>query len=149
MAGTTAPSDRCKMFLCAEARLSLTFQAAHVDQDTDRGVESDPYSDSCAMLPFAVAFKQLVGSIFIPCTLMYNFLLLINCDAFTALCLFLELDKWIQTAEFSSGKDSYWTPVVVPPLWLLDSPAQVSPPNLGWQFQFPPASLKRSCHCPH
>lgn len=70
MAGTVAPSDRCKMFLCAEAQLLLTFQAARVDQDTDRGVELNPYSDSCAMLPFAVAFKQLVVSVFIPYTAM-------------------------------------------------------------------------------
>lgn len=38
---------------------------------------------------------------------MYNFLLLINCNAFTALCLFLELlrlEKWIQTAKVSSRK---------------------------------------------
>lgn len=41
-----------------------------MDQDTDRGVELDPYSDSCAMLPFAVAFKQLVVSVFIPYTAM-------------------------------------------------------------------------------
>lgn len=64
MAGTMAPSDRCKMFLCADAWLSLTFQAARVDQDTDL------QSDSCAMLPFAVAFKQLVGSSIIPYTPM-------------------------------------------------------------------------------
>lgn len=68
MAGTMAPSDRCKMFICAEARLLLTFQAAREDQDTDRGVELDLYGDSCAMLPFAVAFKQLVVSVFVPYT---------------------------------------------------------------------------------
>lgn len=58
------------MFLSAEAWLWLTFQAACVDQDTDRGVELDLYSDSCAMLPFTVAFKQLVVSVFIPYTPM-------------------------------------------------------------------------------
>lgn len=70
MAGTMPLSDRCKIFLCAQLWLSLTFQAARVDQDTDRGVELELYSDSCAMLPFAVAFKQLVVSVFIPYTPM-------------------------------------------------------------------------------